>query len=174
MKKITQILSLSILLLFACSMQLSAQKCKFDYNKKDQLTGEQSKGITFSIKLWWKLGFNRVGNTYYIGMYINLNGNLRDVITPDNTLVFKLANGEIITLHANDNFYPTAQVNANQNGVVSRYDAKYDISAEDMQKLASSPIVYVKMGIGGARNYDSEFNAKKGEEFQNCAKCILL
>jgi hypothetical protein len=173
MKKITKILSLGVLLLLSCTTQLSAQKCKFDYNKKDQLTGESSKGTTFSIKLWWKLGFNRVGDTYYVGMYININGNVRDIITPENTLIFKLSNGEIVTLHANDNFVPTAQVNQAQNAVVSAYHAKYDISAEDFQKLAASPLVYVKMGIGSARNYDSEFNAKKGEEFQNKAKCII-
>ena len=81
-----------------------------------------------------------------------INGNLRDVITPENTLIFKLANGDLITLYANDNFYPTAQVNSNQTGVVSRYDAKYNISAEDLRKLAASPLVYVKMGLGAARN----------------------
>ena len=66
MKTFTKMMTLGVLLLFVCTMQLSAQKCKFDYDKKDQITGEQTKGTTFSIKIWWKLGFNRVGNTYYI------------------------------------------------------------------------------------------------------------
>ena len=41
-----------------------------------------------------------------------------------------------------------------------------------MQKLAAFPLVYIKVGIG-ARDYDSEFNTKKGTEFQNISKCIL-
>ena len=42
-----------------------------------------------------------------------------------------------------------------------------------MKKLAASPLVYVKMGLGAARNYDSDFNAKQGADFQNKVNCIL-
>ena len=171
MKRVVKILSVGILFFVVCTSQLAAQKCKFDYQKTDQITGEETKGNTFTIKMWWKLGFNKIGDKYYIGMAVVINGNVRDIISPENTIILKLANGELITLHANDTYLPTAQ--ATQNGVVSTYNAKYDISVKDLQKIATFPLIYVKAGIGDARNYDSEFNVKKGDEFQNKARCIL-
>jgi hypothetical protein len=169
MQKLVKIIGLGAVLAVV-GLTAQAQKCKFDYQKKDPLSGEATKGNTFGVKMWWKLGLNKVGNTYFIGMWININGNVRDIITPENTIIFKLANGEIITLKASDNFLPTAQ--ATQTGVATSYRAKYDISEEDLRKIMASPLIYVKMEVG-ARIYDSEFNTKKGTEFQSKAKCIL-
>jgi len=164
--------SLVILFLLVCStLQLSAQKCKFDYDKKDPLTGEVTKGNTFKVKIFWHLGFNKIGNKYFVSMLVYGAGNIREIITPANTLIFKLANGEIITLNANDNFYPIAQ--ATQGGIVTTYSAKYDISEENLQKITASPLVYAKVEVGSLPPTDAEFNVKKGTEFQNKAKCIL-
>jgi hypothetical protein len=182
MRRLTQILSLGVLLLVVSIGQISAQKCKFDYEKKDQITGEVTKKSTFAIiatvpfytierPLKWKLDINRVGNKYCIGVFLDLAGSVRNPITPESTLIFKLANGEIITLYANDTYFSTSHI-IQDSKVVSLYDAKYDISEEDMQKMAASPIVYVKMGVGG-RDYDYEFKDKKGADFQNKANCIL-
>jgi hypothetical protein len=100
-----------------------------------------------------------------------LNGNFRDILSPENTIVFKLANGEIITVYSNDNYLPIAQ--ATQGGVFTNYNAKFNISEEDLKKIAASPLVFVKMTIGATHKYDFEFKTKQGEEFQNKAKCIL-
>ena len=170
MRRLTRILSLGIVLLVVSTGQLFAQKCKFDIDKKDPLSGEQTKGVSFKINTNWSLGFNKVNNQYFVGMSIVFNGNTREVITPENTIIFKLANGEIITLYAKDNYTPTAQVMGYS--IVSRYIALYDISEEDLQRIAASPLVYAKVGIGSAA-HQSEFNSKKGTEFQNKAKCIL-
>jgi hypothetical protein len=170
MKKAAQILGLGVMFLVVSTGQLSAQKCKYDYEKKDPLTGEASKGSTFGVKLWWKLGLNKIGNQYYIGMWAQINANIRDVITPESTIIFKLANGEIITVYADNTYPPAAQ--ATQYGIISIYNAKFNISAEDLQKMAASPLVYVRMEIG-ARNYDCEFKTKKGAEFQHKAGCIV-
>ena len=183
MKTLTKILGIGVLLFVIGIGQLSAQKCKFDYEKKDQITNEQSKGLTFVISagsmfytierpMQWKLELHRVGNTYSISMFATLGGNVRSIVTPENTMIFKLANGEIITIHAKDNYPPDAHINPNSNNIISIYNTKYDISAEDMQKIAASTLVYIRVGIGG-NNYDYDFNAKKGAEFQNKAKCIL-
>jgi len=182
MKKITQILSIGVLLLFACTMQLNAQKCKFDYEKKDPLTGNLTRKSTFTIiatvpfytidkPMIWKLYFNRIGDTYFISMFFDLAGNTRDIITPENTIVFKLANGKVITLSAKDNYVPSAHI-VQDTYVVSLYESQYEISEEDMRILAASPLVFLRAGIG-TRSYDYEFNTKKGTNFQNKANCIL-
>ena len=171
MKKVVKVVSLALVLIFVISSNLSAQKCKFDYEKKDPLTGEYTRGNTFGVTLWWFLGINQVDASYYIGVLIRISGNLRDIITPENTLIFKLANGEIITLNANNEYLPAA--NANQYGVLTAYNAQYNISTEDLAKFAASPLVYVKMEIGAIRKFAQELKEKKGLDFQNKAKCIL-
>ena len=147
------------------------QKCKFDSQSRDPITGEDTKGSTFSVQYWWSLGFNKNGNNYHIGMLAIISGNVRDVIMPENTLIFKLANDEIITLNANDNYVPTAQ--ATTNGVISSYNARFDISEEDLQKIASSPLAHVRMTIG-PQTFDRSITARKGMDFQNQARCIML
>ena len=169
MKNAIKILGISLLLMCATG-QAYSQKCKYDYQKEDKITGETTKGSTFSIKMWWKLGLNKNGNQYFIGMWIRINGNIRDVITPENTIIFKLENGEIITINANEDYFPSAQTD--QYGVYSDFNARFSISEEDMKKLAASPLVYVKVGVG-ARVYDESFATKKGRTFQNLAKCML-
>ena len=183
MKRVVKILSVVILFFVVCTSQLAAQKCKFDYNKKDHITDEQSKGITFVISagsmfytierpMQWKLELHRVGNKYSVSMFATFGGNVRNIVTPENTIIFKLTSGELITIHANDNYPPDAHINPNSNNIVSIYNTKYDISVEDLRKIAASPLIYLKMEIGG-NSYDYEFNAKKGEDFQNKATCIL-
>lgn len=62
---------------------LKAQKkCKFDYEKKDEITGEIKKGNTTPIYTsplspdYWYLGLNRIGNSYYIGILLQLSGEM--------------------------------------------------------------------------------------------------
>lgn len=152
------------------SIQTYSQKCKFDYQKKDEITGEETKGSTFDVKRGWKLGLNKNGDQYSIGMLIQFDGNLRDIITPENTIIFKLENGEIITVNANQNYIPTAQ--ATGYGIVSMYNARYNISKDDLKKIASSPLTYIRVGIG-LQTYDESIAVKKGKSFQEQANCIL-
>jgi hypothetical protein len=159
-----------VLLFSFIAVSAYSQKCKYDYQRKDPLTGEETKGNTFGVNLWWKLGLNKNGDNYFVGMFIRLSGNVRDVITPENTIIFKLENGEIITIYASEEFVPTAQ--ATQNGVISVFNARFNISENDLQKIASSPLTYIKMSVG-PRVYEETFASKKGKTFQEKARCIL-
>ena len=169
MKNVIKIFGLAMLFMFIAP-QVYSQKCKFDYEKKDPLTGEATKGNTFKAHPNWRLELNKVGDKYHVGMFMRVSGNTREIITPESTIIFKLENGEIITVNADNEYVPIAEVY--ESGVISQMRAKFTISEEDLQKIAESPLAYVKMTIG-ARTYDSEFKTKKGAEFQNNAKCIL-
>lgn len=164
--KILGVISIFIII----STQAYSQKCKYDYQKKDEITGEETKGSTFDVKRGWKLGLNKNGNQYFIGMLIQFDGNLRDIITPENTIIFKLENSEIITLNANQNYVPTAQ--ATQFGIVSMYNVRYNISKDDLKKIASSSLTYIRIGIG-LQTYDESIASKKGKSFLDQANCIL-
>jgi len=171
MKKTTKILTLGILFLFVFTLQLSAQKCKFDYNRTDPITGESAKGNTFTISaLGWKMGFNKLGDTYHLGMFIRLNGNIREIIQKGDPIVFKLSNGEVVTISALEEFLPAAQ--ATQNGIITVYQGKYDIDAATIQKMAENPPTFVRMNIE-SKVYEKEISAKAGKQIAQAAACIL-
>jgi len=167
MKNIIRLLTVVVIFI---STTAYSQKCKYDYQKKDEITGEETKGSTFDVKRGWKLGLNKNGNQYFLGMLIQLNGNVRDIITPENTIIFKLENGEIISVNASQDYVPTAQ--ATEYGIVSIYSVRYNISKEDLKKIASSPISYIRISIG-LQTYDENIVSKKGKSFQDQANCIL-
>jgi len=178
MKKITKILSLGILFLFVCTLHLSAQKCKFDYNKKDPITGEATKGNTFTISTGGggftaappvKMGFNKAGDTYSAGMFIRYYGNMRDIIQKGDPLVFKLSNGDVVTLTALEEYLPTAYASQ---VVVSVYQAQYSIDVPTLQKIAENPPIFLRINIGNMR-YEKEISSNVGKQISQAAACIL-
>ncbi len=118
----------------------------------------------------WALVIGKHGDTYSISMVMNRAGNFREIITTENTIILKLANDELITINANEEYLPAAQ--ATQYGIVTQWSAVYNISEEDLQKMANSPLTYVRMEID-TRVFAKEIDAKKGKDFQNKSKCIL-
>ena len=175
MSKITKVLSLGILFLFVANFSLSAQKCKYDYDKADPITGEASKGNTFTIWTYmgspvWKMGFNKTGDTYYAGMYLRYGGNLREIIQKGDPISFKLSNGDVVTITAQDEFVPAAQ--ATQYGIITVYNGKYTIDAATLQQISENPPTYVRMNIE-SRVYEREISAKDGKKIAAAAGCIL-
>jgi len=181
MKKFTQILGLGILFLFVTTLSLSAQKCKYDYNKADPITGEATKGIGMNIEskafvmtsgtvYRCNMGFNKIGDTYYMNVEISYTGNLREYILKDNPLIIKLSNGETITIYPQTDFLPMAT--ANQNAVFTQYKAKYDIDAASIQKIAESDPTFLRLSME-SRTYDRSLDSKDKKKFTNAARCIL-
>jgi len=181
MKKTTQILGLGILFLFATTLSLSAQKCKYDFNKTDRITGEQSKGIGFKIEFKMapggigtiyrsSMGFNKVGESYHVNVELMFTGQLRERILKSDPLIIKLSNGETITIYPQADFTPTAT--AGPTSVFSQYDAKYDIDAASLQKIAESAPVFFRISLQD-KVYDRELSKKDQKNFMNAARCIL-
>jgi hypothetical protein len=174
MIKIIKVFGFSLLFFFIVE-QTYCQKCYYDYVEKDQITGEIIKGNTFGIGCFigcgWIIGLNKHGNRYFVDMHIKISGNVRDVITPKNSIIFKLENGEIITVYANEDYVPTSQ--ATQYGIYSWFNSRYYISEENLQKIASSRLTYIRASVG-TDIYDDSFSKRKGKLFQKNAKCILL
>jgi len=181
MKKITKILTLGILFLFATTLSLSAQKCKYDYNKKDPITGETTKriGLNIESKLMVigtgiiyraNIGFNKTGETFSVDVELCYTGNLRESILKSDPFILKLSNGETVTIYPQSDFLPAAM--ANQNGVYTQYKAKYDIDAASVQKIAESAPIFLRLNLE-SRVYDRELDNKDKQKFMNAARCIL-
>ena len=170
----SKILLLGILFIFTAS-QAYSQKCKYDYQKKDPITGEETKGSTFRVVrkngFWWDLKLNKTGNQYNVGIYAIIGGAINEAIVPKSEINLKLEDGSIITIYANEEYRASLRP-VGTVGVVSDFNAVYNISEADMQKLASSPLEYVKMELG-TRTYDESLKAKQGKAFQRMAQCML-
>jgi hypothetical protein len=165
-----------LLVLQSPAFQLPAQNCYYDFKEVDPITGELEKGNTFNvgdfIERNWQLRLNKKGNRYFVGMYIRISGYVRDIITPKNQIIFKLASGEIVTIHANNEYVPISQTDL-YGGIYSYFSAWYSISEEDFRKLTSSRLTYLRVTVG-TRTYDESFSKRKGKLFQRKADCIFL
>lgn len=179
MKQNTKILTLGVLLLFATTLSLSAQKCKYDYNKKDPITDEVIKGIGFNIETKRelvgelyksKIGFNKVGERYYVNVELMYTGNLRESIKKNDPCIIKLSNGEAVTIYPQSDFLPSASTNGY--GVYTQYKAKYDIDAASLQKISEFTPIFFRLSIE-SKTYDKELDSKDKQKFTNAARCIL-
>lgn len=176
MKKTTKILGLGILFLFVTTMSLSAQKCKYDYNRTDPITGEATKGNTCTIQVYgmgfpiWQIGLNKAGDSYYLGNLYRVVGNVREIVQKGDQIMIKLSNGEIVTLVAQDEFLPVAKTSGG--GVYTEYLAKYSIDATTLQKIADNQPTYIRMTIS-SKVYEKEISTKDGKSFAKHAACIL-
>ena len=152
--------------------------CKYDYDKKDPLTGKVTKGISFKIQekvvlgqpFRCKIGFNRIGETFYLDMELYYVGNIREIIQKNDIFTFKLSNGEVITINSQSDFLPVAQ--AAPNGVYTMYNAKYDIDAVSLRKIVEFSPTFFRINLE-SRVYDKELDSKTKNNFTNAAKCIL-
>jgi glycine/serine hydroxymethyltransferase len=178
MKQISKILTLGILFLFVCTLQLSAQKCKFDINKTDPISGEVVKENSLVVvKMWgssvpgFNIGFNRTGESYYTHIHMIYGGqNLRAIINKGDIITIKLSNGEILTVYSQEEVLPNAITFVN--GVNTEYKAKYDIDAASLQKIADNPPTFIRINIGNVV-YDKEIDVKNGNKIADAARCIL-
>ncbi len=170
MGKSIKIFSL-IIFLTAMSLTSFSQKCRYDYQKTDPISGAMTRGKTFIVNLWWQLGFNQNGDNYFVNMVAVLDGNVRVIGLQGDSITFKLADNKLVSIYAKEEYVPTAQ--ATQTGVISRYIATYNVSKETMEELASSPIVFMRMHIG-TLTYDKKCSENEGERFQRMINCMLM
>ncbi|MDR2914857.1 MAG: hypothetical protein LBV74_08520 [Tannerella sp.] len=156
------------------AFQVSAQKCKYDYEKTDEFTGEKSKGNTMQLNNWWYLGFNKVGEKYNLGLYMRLNGEKNLYLEQGDSIIFKFSDGSFLTLYARERYAPESQVVValSTAGVINIYRAVYDIPSEKMEILKNNTVTHVKVNISHLV-YQKELKEKTGEKFRKNAVCII-
>ena len=162
-----------LLLLFVSfySFSATAQKinCK---DEKDPITGKRVIQSSYKdgdliykyeegsdvIKVHWPIGYNLEQNTSF---------------SKGAELVLKLQNGEIIKLYSINEAMP--ETSASIYGIVTRYTFIYDLTKEQLAKLASSPIVFSRYQTptGGTKDEGPEVWGKRVQKiFSKLAQCI--
>jgi hypothetical protein len=173
MKSNIKILGMFIAFMFIFSLT-EAQKCKYDYEKTDEFTGEISKGLTIKITNWLYIGINKAGDNYYLGASIVINGELNYYVEKGDSLLIKLSNGEMMTLYSKERSAPVSQVVQSfyTASVVTRFDIRYDLSEEQLQILSKYDVTYLRI-FAGSNQYDDETFPKTAAKIKNGAVCIL-
>jgi hypothetical protein len=183
MKHLTTLLIITTLLLLLSSSNVFGQKkCKYTYQKEDPITGEQTKGtklLVFATPLTmqetWYLFFDRKGNNFSVRMSIKLTGEFNMPLEVGDSLTFKLADGKIFTLYAKERNAPVTEAyinGADQPVILSCFICNYDISKEQLESMATSPVTFIRMNIGSFP-IDKEIGKKVGKKFQEDAHCII-
>jgi len=176
MKQVTKILSLGILFLFVCTLHLSAQKCKYDYNTTDPITSEVKKKNKVFINNYngtniplGEVGFEKINENYFLTSRNVIYGQLTKEILPKNEpLTMKLSNGEVITVYSQEECIPVEQI---VQSIETSYTRKFDIDAATLKKIANNPPTFIRANLG-SRVYERELG-KKGIQIAQAAACIL-
>jgi hypothetical protein len=167
MKKTTFVLAL----LCAFITRVSAQDCKFDVKDKDKFTGKTK------VSYWYQLGtsilyIHKLDDKYTIEISTSSPGAMQKGVEKGETGQFRLANGEFVTFTASENAEPVVKVNGAKTDYTSTIRAFYDITPEELAKMAASAPLALKIMLG-SKEVVKEFSDKKSEKIRVAAKCLI-
>ena len=141
----------------------------------DAFTGKKTLGTTAKLPQGALIGFNLSSDKYWVGLFVEFFGEKNDKISQGDSILFKLSNGEIITLYANDNYAPTSYVYGQGTAAVnvkSSYKPNYTADAATLNKMAQFPATDLKFCMG-ANNLAIAIDEKYREKIMKAAACIV-
>ncbi|MGI6291933.1 MAG: hypothetical protein ACOXZH_05885 [Bacteroidales bacterium] len=155
----------------AISSMLQAQKCKYNYDKVDEITGKAVKGISVELDSDWEITLHKEDKSYCLELrFEKAAGQLTEDLEKGSPLVLKLANGELINLVSKEKVTPKAELAGFV--VVVVYRIKYDISPEDIQKMSEQMLTFGRVEIQNT-TFDISVKVKEATKFKQAAVCIL-
>jgi len=169
MKRIVQIIALCFILSLTWSLGFS-QKCKFDFDKKDPITGESEKQISFNPSGSMSIHIRKTGAIYHLNISIIFDGVKDEYLNKGDSITFKLESGKLINVYAMDKYPPTSDVSVDQ--IYTYYRPVYTITEEQLKQISDSPVVFLRIVVGSVKK-DFEINDKDRLKFQSIVKCIL-
>lgn len=157
--------------------QVYAQKCKYEYQKTDELTGKTSKAILYEVSDELTLRFKENAGAYSCDMLIYFKATSETVgfanpfVEKGDSIAFKLNTGEIICLYAEKQIKPSVQQKTFS--VYFLYDSAFPISRDLLEKLSGSTVTYIRSYLD-KKIYDGRLKEKSSKKLQETIKCILL
>lgn len=161
---------LIVCLIFSIT-DLSAQKCKFDFDKEDPISSERVRRNIYKLKKQaFTVSYYRKKDEYKLELNILFAGTRNFNVTTSDQLVLKLENGETITVYPSKEFSPVSQ--ATGAGVLTVFAISYNATQEQFELLASSEVTHARSNMGG-QSFDVPVKSKMGEKMKQGANCIL-
>jgi len=153
MRKITQILSLGVLLLFACALQSSAQNCKFSKNETDKFTNAKVLHTEPVNLITGKIKQKKVYTIEKIEMQLKYNDNSLTLslsfhfalgftsLNTNNKIIVLLSNGTTVELPCLQNI-PSSEYKRNG---VAIHSYSFGVSQESFLALKESDIIDIRV-----------------------------
>jgi hypothetical protein len=166
--------------------QAYSQKCKYDFDKTDPFTGENTKGITVKINNGFFFGFNKVGNIYDLGLLVTLSYTENSM--KGDSIILKIVNeqnpsGTLLTLYSIADVKPTLQSATNvqyyystgsaTSTLYGNYRIKYELTKQQLELLSSGLVTDIRFYIGGKDFYILDIKKKVSETLRQSVVCIL-
>ena len=158
-------------LLFGLLAEVQAQKCKFDFDKEDPISGERVRRNSYKLKKQaFTVSYYRKKDELKLELNMVFAGARTFSVTTSDQLVLKLGNDETITVYPSKEFPPTSQ--ATGAGVYTFYAISYNATQEQYQQIAEHGVVHVRSNMGG-ETYDVEVKEKMTEKMKTGAGCMV-
>ncbi len=185
------------LLIFLASLaffvNVSAQKCRFSIDKKDDFTGEKINSIVHTNSGWTWIS-SKKGSKYLIDMTLLQAGDIKKPMTTSDSVLIKFADGTVLHLHpiievtptggavsvgstsSSGSRYTTGRVVTSTTNV-SSFSPTFEVTREIYEKLSQSLLTTIRIDFTG-KPYDFDFTKrplnKSAPNLMKDAKCILL
>jgi len=152
-------------------MPAQAQKCKYQFDKKDPITGERVRRNFHAINLWAKMALYRANDD--IRFELNMaRGGEDNFSIPIGTKVFiKLEDESILELESANKAVPVSFVAGNQ--IASSFAVSYYITKEQMQKIATNGITFIKAMLIEDLSMNYEISSRKSKKIKKSALCMI-
>ncbi len=183
--------SLMFLLCLIFSHTLFAQKCKYDINKKDAFTGEQTNAIIHKNRGWVWTSMKK-GDKLLIEMTFLHAGDIQKPMAVTDSVLVKLADGTVLHLKPSSEVPPFNQSKSYTQSGTSTSGRYSSATTSTMEVTSFSPIFQLERSVYGhisrtgivairmdftGKPIDLDFTVKpllkSVEPIMNNAKCIL-
>jgi hypothetical protein len=146
------------------------QKCKYEYQKTDELSGKTSKAIIFELSSIVTLRVKEVDKNYFFDVIIFDIINGGSEMKQGDSLVLKLSTGEIISLYTDKSI----RSNLHLDGFIPaiQFENALTLNQELLEKLSKIPIHFARVTIND-RPYDDVLKEKDAKKLLDVFRCIL-
>jgi hypothetical protein len=160
----------TLIICFAFSNAVFAQKCTFTKEETDSKTGLQTKSIMNSVTNQFIVWTIKDGANYKLGLEITMPELQKDNILKGDTVTILLTSNETILAFAEDKYLPIGK--ADEMIEQTNYFPYYSVSAADWLKICATNMQYIKVTFGKEYvGFDiSESKAKKIKAAAVCVK----
>lgn len=164
-------LSVLFLLFTLYVIPVNAQKCKYQFDKEDPITGERIRRNIHNINMWTKLAFYRANDDTRVELNFVKGGEQNFAIPVGTEIIIKTGDGKLLKLKSANKAMPQSFVTGNQ--VATAYAISYFISKEQMQQIADNGIKFIKAMILDDLSVDYEIKKGKNKKIMKSAFCML-
>ena len=147
-----------------------AQKCRFQFDKEDPVTGERVVRTGVSLSMWTKFQFYRSDDDLRIEYYAMLGGEHNFSVPPGAIMKIRLGNDEILEVKSVNKAVPTSSIVSNR--VVTSYGFSYEITIEQMKTIGNAGIKAISVSFNKDIRRTHEFKKRKNKKIKKYARCI--